>query len=470
MRLISLKKWEFYCKNPAHTFKGILEGLNPNHCSPAYHLPISEKAKAAEDLLRAGLVPLPHFMRAGDRSISWYHGPFVPQPVQVRRAGSAADPIPAAVADQLLIWDKQRGMFDVSYAAAWELGRMLMLKNTRVALALFNWKRHHAHSLKTTRRAIAMGERLPVQCAPHGDDADYAKTVNDWLQDLTLLQHVPFNWLVPDERLLPPESLRFFSIDPLWMECLRDGAFSIGRTTPADPDRDEPVVPFGKAEDNSHLAPRAFEKAFQELSAAKMPANPVSGMLIRSEVVAGWPGLRVDAYKGNTETDSEKVNILRVERLSKNVLLCLFDNEVLSVDLYLPPETLHFGFDVSVNASENATATSDLTKRLRNKNGNEVDSNGKEIVNTPNAGPPLEVTDVPGFIDEKRVFDVRKLQRQMFEDLRGLPDAPATKSGSDHDSKNNELTPGIFALQMVAGVERVKFVRTRTPRSEGSPS
>ena len=53
--------------------------------------------------------------------------------------------------------------------------------------------------------------------------------ISKWLGRLRLLKGVPFNYLVPDERMLPPESIRFFYLDINWIDSLLDGAFSIGR-------------------------------------------------------------------------------------------------------------------------------------------------------------------------------------------------------------------------------------------------
>ena len=52
-----------------------------------------------------------------------------------------------------------------------------------------------------------------------------------WFANLAMLEGVPFNYLVPDERMLPPESIRFFHVDQDWIDALIDGAFSIGRAT-----------------------------------------------------------------------------------------------------------------------------------------------------------------------------------------------------------------------------------------------
>ena len=49
----------------------------------------------------------------------------------------------------------------------------------------------------------------------------------------------PFHYLVPDERILPAESIRLFQVDPIWIECLVDGAFSIGRVSQSDQKHDQ---------------------------------------------------------------------------------------------------------------------------------------------------------------------------------------------------------------------------------------
>jgi hypothetical protein len=48
-----------------------------------------------------------------------------------------------------------------------------------------------------------------------------------------VLHGVPFNYLVPDEGMPSPESIRFFYLDMNWVDALLDGAFSIGRNLSA---------------------------------------------------------------------------------------------------------------------------------------------------------------------------------------------------------------------------------------------
>src|SRR5215216_4689748 len=56
-------------------------------------------------------------------------------------------------------------------------------------------------------------------------------SLRNWLARLRLLYGVPFNYLVPDSRLLPVESVRFFYIDRNFTDRLVDGALSVGKTT-----------------------------------------------------------------------------------------------------------------------------------------------------------------------------------------------------------------------------------------------
>ena len=290
----------------------------------------------AETYLKRGCVPIPHTMRQGTQAVSWYHGPLTPgtnttaKDVLVRDANAA----PIRYADALMRYNAGDGMLDVSYAAAWELGRLLTLKNTPVAAALFNWKRTLAHEeqLKKTAGDLAHRPYEPVKAKANPDIPP--AVVSAWFDDLAVLHGVPFNYLVPDERMLPLESIRFFCVDGQWTECLLDGAFSVGRVVSIDHDRDRA------------LAAGAAQSLFQRSH------KIMSGVLIRSDVVSGWPGLLLDGYD---VAGGPPLSQLRMERLSKNVLLCVFAGKVAMVDVHQKPETLHCGFsrsDSSANGAE----------------------------------------------------------------------------------------------------------------------
>ena len=49
------------------------------------------------------------------------------------------------------------------------------------------------------------------------------EVVRTWLARLRMLEGVPFQHLVPDAELLPPESIRFFHLDREWTDALTQG-------------------------------------------------------------------------------------------------------------------------------------------------------------------------------------------------------------------------------------------------------
>lgn len=52
--------------------------------------------------------------------------------------------------------------------------------------------------------------------------------IADWLAQLYLLINVPFENLVPNAGLLPPETIRFFYLDTNWLAALVEGASPSG--------------------------------------------------------------------------------------------------------------------------------------------------------------------------------------------------------------------------------------------------
>ena len=77
----------------------------------------------------------------------------------------------------------------------------------------------------------ALRERIGAMLTPDDQSAladaspgtDEYQVVS-WLTRLHLLYAVPFAYLVPDIRMLPAESIRFFQVDNGWVEALLDGA------------------------------------------------------------------------------------------------------------------------------------------------------------------------------------------------------------------------------------------------------
>ena len=326
-RLISLKSWQFACLAAEHQFEGLLTNLNRE--PGTLRLPhVSDPT--VDSALTPGYTLLPHNLRQGEQTASWYHGPFVTSDV------TASFELPARSSDALLRYNSTYGIFDTSYAAAWELGRLLALQSKAFSTSLFLWKRTYAlQQSQQLQQNTYSYLPLQVQTLLKADEAGIPDTITSWFEGLSLLQGVPFNYLVPDERMLPVESLRFFRVDPQWVSCLLDGAFSIGRATQAN-----------HAQDSSYPD-----------DPSKNPYNDVSGFLLRSAVVAGWPTMEIYAsdrsdYFTSSSPTGSLLPLLRMERLSTNVLLCLFKGKLQSLAISEKAEGLHFGFDVSTDADQ----------------------------------------------------------------------------------------------------------------------
>ena len=171
-----------------------------------------------------------------------------------------------------------------------------------------------------------------------------------WLARLRLLEGVPFSYLVPDADLLPVESIRFFYLDRTWTDALVQGALSVGTITTSD--RAEIEGLHQAIRDDVDVAERAIRQPDDEelLTGA---GGTITGFLLRSRVVSGWPGLHVRAYRKDVvaddalttaaESDPDRLKLLRVERLAPAVLLVLIDGVPEVVHIEEPRQGIQFG-------------------------------------------------------------------------------------------------------------------------------
>ncbi len=393
IRLVVLKNWSFSCTEPEQSFMGLLKNLDKD----TLKLPTQDNPQA-DQYLTKGYLPLPHYLRQGGKTFSWYHSPLIPGENPTNLSLSQ---LSVRSADQLISYNANTGLFDISYAAAWQLGQLLALQDKQFATSLFNWKRNNAQKLAQNNQQALFPHLFPDRNS-NSADSDFPEDIKTWFEQLGLLSDVPFNYLVPDEQMLPSESIRFFWLDWFWVESLLDGAFSIGRVQDSDVQQD------------SNNNPLTGE------------AKQITGFLMRSEVVSGWPDLQIDgsefSINGELPMDeNQKLKILRRDRLSEDVLICLFDGEINTVDISLKPEGLHFGF--------NNDDADNLWRELRELNGKErSDWQVKPIIN------------------EEKVIEIASLADSIKKKLE------------TEGQQIKDFTSAQFALQMIQGAEKVRFL------------
>ena len=142
LRLAVLQHWTFNTKGGTATFVDRLEQLNgrtvagPDAVDTNLRLSVPGASPPISTALEAGYVPLDHYLRTGDRTVSWYRGPL--STIDRARAGPE---LPISSPDQALAFDPTTGMFDASLAAAWTIGRLVALQDKSYATSLYSWKK-----------------------------------------------------------------------------------------------------------------------------------------------------------------------------------------------------------------------------------------------------------------------------------------------------------------------------------------
>jgi hypothetical protein len=195
--------------------------------------------------------------------------------------------------------------------------------------------------------------RRALAAAPAAGEGPVPEYVADRLAELRLLHHLPFDHLVPDPALLPPESLRFFALDTAWTDALAEGALSVGVSSAAELAHHERTALAGRAAAAPRVAivrDRMRGRAV-DAAGAEPPAGPVTGLLLRSLAVSQFPGIQVRAYSGVIPADQDpdtvagavKLRLLRLSQVAPSVLLALFDGVPSLVVLEEPHTSVQLG-------------------------------------------------------------------------------------------------------------------------------
>ncbi|MDQ3981855.1 MAG: hypothetical protein M3271_04145 [Actinomycetota bacterium] len=415
--VVSLASWTFASQGDnAEDFRGLVQAMVDSETNdagvrdPRAHSlclrceDTASKDAASSDVagrLAAGFVPLEYDARSGERTFAWYRGPLTPVPV-----APLDPPQTFLTADAASVYDASTGVFDLSLAAAWQIGRAAALADKLFGRQLMDFRRkaHRVtdallHRLQSDHFSQAEIDSLdadtkvqdeflalldaqllravggtgatgatdsPAAGPEPGGDADPKAAVAafladasvqasvfeavqddlvpvaEWLGRLLLLKPLPFAYLAPSDRLLPVESLRFFYLDRNWLNALLDGAVSLGMESSRDTFFYETTRGLvHKAAYEAFVADRATLAGYDP---DPSDANePLSGLLLRSALVSGWPNLEVRAYSGAAAP--QRLKTLRMDHVSPNVLLCVFCGVPDYVELSEPSEGLRFGVD-----------------------------------------------------------------------------------------------------------------------------
>lgn len=465
VRLISLWSWAFTClPDPAENFSALALGLLSSGSDagsglllrvPAPDWAVSPEpatpptpATIALDRIERGYTALGYTAQSGEQTFAWYRGPLAPQPTTRFLQNASPDqpdnPKAPLSASEAMVYDPTTGLFDQSYAVAFQTGRSLALASLPFLTALLQYRRT-THALVdqlfelmrapgvadqlvkdgildangnltgtgvvdlaallmagvtpramvdvlATRLSNGIAEQIGtiggysvadatgakptdpatpsptvadlsalmqdptvvgllqqvsgIQSGAPGSgtftDAILPDTIVEWLAQTALLHGLPFTNLVPDARMLTPESIRFFYIDPNWIDALIDGALSAGIQSSRDSLLHQLLRdPLRDAVDAAMLQVR--DRARGVTPSPTGPQGTPAGFVLRSALVSGWPGLQVRAWSAADATNPMKP--LRLDRVSADVMLCIYPDVPVRVELDEPSEGLVFGLE-----------------------------------------------------------------------------------------------------------------------------
>jgi hypothetical protein len=187
--------------------------------------------------------------------------------------------------------------------------------------------------------------------------------VTAFLGRLTLMHGVPFGYLVADARLLPPESLKFFLIDPRWLDALIGGALSIGHGETSRLLLYKTVAGnFAGGILAEARAARARQRGLPEPDAAAegAPGSAFSGFLLRSHLLEAWPGVEVRAFRSQGRGEADDMAMLRLDRVAPDILFGIVDGQLAELELTQPPEGVHFAAEAQAPRRDAETRVLDV--------------------------------------------------------------------------------------------------------------
>jgi hypothetical protein len=164
VRLPILKDWTVEVRQEQDDFEELINNIDYNVFG----------VEGDNAMIRKGFVPINHVDRNDNKLVSWYHGPLL--------GGSISDIVERGQDfDQYLIYDKESGMFDVSYSAAFQLGVSLAFGNQNMIRKL--------EKIRVDKKNEQMVRGRKKILRKHGIDTENSeKQIRDLLYELEVLR------------------------------------------------------------------------------------------------------------------------------------------------------------------------------------------------------------------------------------------------------------------------------------------
>ena len=150
IRTVTLASWNFVCDSSgADTFGGMMLRLRKNANVFGVATAPSSNDYVNQALSR-GYVPIDYQPLDSTATFAWYRGPLSPLVRQRLKQP------PFQRADAALIFDDKTGIMDVSYASAWQLGRLLALQSPSFSKGLRLFVEDSKNAAEIARQIAAL--------------------------------------------------------------------------------------------------------------------------------------------------------------------------------------------------------------------------------------------------------------------------------------------------------------------------
>ena len=182
-----------------------------------------------------------------------------------------------------------------------------------------------------------------------------------WLTRLRLLEPIPFQYMVPSEDMLPSETIRYFHIDRNWIDALIDGALSVTLNSSRErqwllKEMDDGKTRYVSILEDLDIAENLADEYRNYISSrsnsnisSKQAGGKLTGFLFRSTVVRDYPGLEITGYSSENNIDvwekNNQVSIHRFARLSKSIIMVIFNGCPTHIRFQEPAEGIRIGVD-----------------------------------------------------------------------------------------------------------------------------
>ena len=309
------------------------------------------------------------------------------------------------------------------------------------------WKRNFAQAVSKN-----IQESAAVKSAdPHPDWT----LIYNWIMDKLFLDSLPMHYLITDPAHLPPESIRFFHVDNIWMDCLIDGALSVANHLARDDDLIRQEI---KASINSLLDPYNGQQYGPE-DTDHPPQIPVYGFFLRSAVVSIFPDLRVTApypSEPSSVRSHGRLDVLSHRLVNKDTMLVLLDRlpdngTIDHIRLSQPPHQQRF------SAGDNL-------------NENSIEFVFRKVFKEANLEMMHELGEPHTFLKTSKIYDwaSRCLQMDVFEnELFFGPGGLYHTLPEGKWSQDSKLDSSMTALQLTDSMKYLELITASQTITDG---